>query len=119
MPRYVILEHFWNGTHWDLMLEAGGILKTWALEAWPGPTSGWIQARRLADHRPVYLEYEGPVSGDRGMVKRVDSGIFQWIEEHPDRLLVRLDGTLLRGMADLEIDPESHQGWRFRMRASG
>ncbi len=29
--RFVILEHQWNGVHWDLMLEQGGVLRTWAL----------------------------------------------------------------------------------------
>lgn len=33
-----------------------------------------ITARRLADHRPAYLSYEGPVSGDRGTVRRIARG---------------------------------------------
>ena len=31
-------------------------------------------ALRIADHRAAYLEYEGPVSGDRGEVRRESSG---------------------------------------------
>ena len=34
-----------------------------------------VAARRIADHRPAYLEYEGPVSPDRGSVARIANGI--------------------------------------------
>ncbi len=33
MPRFVLLEHAWNGVHWDFMLEAGESLRTWAIDA--------------------------------------------------------------------------------------
>ena len=33
-----------------------------------------IEAERIADHRPLYLEYEGPISGDRGAVTRLARG---------------------------------------------
>jgi hypothetical protein len=33
-----------------------------------------LSAISIQDHRPDYLRYEGPVSGNRGMVKRVCSG---------------------------------------------
>ena len=33
MPRFVVLEHTWNGVHWDFMLEAGEVLRTWAIDA--------------------------------------------------------------------------------------
>ena len=33
-----------------------------------------LQAERIADHRPVYLSYEGPISGGRGSVKRLSRG---------------------------------------------
>lgn len=33
-----------------------------------------FRAQRLADHRAAYLDYEGPVSGNRGDVERVAAG---------------------------------------------
>src|SRR5690606_16426343 len=33
-----------------------------------------FEAWRLADHRPVYLAHEGPISGGRGDVVRVAAG---------------------------------------------
>ncbi|UCD76824.1 MAG: hypothetical protein JSV91_07825 [Phycisphaerales bacterium] len=38
-----------------------------------------LPAVRIADHRPAYLEYEGPISGDRGSVCRLCQGwILTW-----------------------------------------
>ena len=37
-----------------------------------------VDAEASFDHRLVYLDYEGPVSGDRGRVRRVDAGTFAW-----------------------------------------
>ena len=65
MPRFVILEHHWNGVHWDLMLEVDDRLRTWALDAPIAPGMD-VPARRLPDHRAVYLDYEGAISGGRG-----------------------------------------------------
>ena len=29
----MVLEHDWDGVHWDFMLEAGERLRTWAIDA--------------------------------------------------------------------------------------
>ena len=34
-----------------------------------------LPAQRIADHRPVYLEHEGPIPGDRGSVRRLARGV--------------------------------------------
>ncbi len=73
--RYVVLHHTGHGEpHFDLMIErdADGPLATWRLPAWP-PSEGMV-ATPLPDHRRVYLQYEGPVSGGRGEVRRVATG---------------------------------------------
>jgi len=74
--RYVILHHeVGGGEHWDLMLERGDVLLTWQLPHEPvSPADLPVPAHRIQDHRKAYLEYEGPVSGDRGNVTRVDHG---------------------------------------------
>jgi len=83
MPRFVILEHDHPSLHWDLMLEAGDVLQTWRLANPPEVGSSPIDAMALGDHRIAYLEYEGPVSGNRGAVRRWDAGVF---DEEPDSL---------------------------------
>ena len=83
MPRFVILEHDWPARHWDLLLEAGAVLRAWRLLAEPGPAAA-VPAEPNADHRPAYLDYEGPVSGGRGTVSRWDAGTFTWRADGPD-----------------------------------
>jgi hypothetical protein len=106
MPRYVILEHDHPFLHWDLMLESGEVLRSWRLAAPPQPAK-WVTATATPDHRRLYLDYEGPVSGNRGRVLRWDHGTFTWQKTDNDHLAVRLDGVRLRGTAVLQrIDTE-------------
>ena len=47
MSRFVLLEHHWDGVHWDLMLDVGAVLRTWAIDApiVPGkilPAPRWV-----------------------------------------------------------------------------
>ena len=105
MPRYVILTHDHPQLHWDLMLEAGEILRTWRLSA-PPQAGAKVRAEPSFDHRRLYLDYEGPVSGDRGSVCTWDRGTYEPLrEDSADSLgvlAVRLRGTRLRGTATLE-----------------
>lgn len=85
MPRFVILQHVMppasrRESHYDLMLERDGKLLTWAVPEQPRPGLK-IAAVKLPDHRLAYLEYEGPISGGRGEVRRIDAGEYacsQW-----------------------------------------
>ena len=100
LERFVVLEHDWDGVHWDLMLERGEILRTWAVDA-PIVPGVELPARALADHRRLYLEYEGPISGARGTVRRVDEGGYEALHWAPDRVVVRLRGVQLVGEVEL------------------
>jgi hypothetical protein len=101
MPRFVVLEHDHPVLHWDFMLEAGATLRSWRLAEFPEPER-FIVAESIGDHRLAYLDYEGPVSGGRGCVKRCDTGTFDWIEDSPQRVVVRLHGTQLQLVAVIE-----------------
>ena len=98
MPRYVILEHDFPAKHWDFMLETGEVLRTWKLTS-PPEIGLTISAEKSFDHRVLYLDYEGPISGGRGAVVRWDSGSFRMLVEENDRLIVRLEGRRLNGDA--------------------
>jgi DNA polymerase Ligase (LigD) len=100
MPRFVVLTHDHPLLHWDLMLEQGDCLRTWRL-AQPPDAAGSIVAEALPDHRLAYLDYEGPVSGDRGTVQRWDAGAYEILESSSNRLLVRFAGERLIGVAPL------------------
>ena len=101
MPRFAVLEHDHPTLHWDFLLEDGGVLLTWRLSAPPAPGPA-VAAEKAFDHRLVYLDYEGPVSGGRGRVKRWDGGTFDWDVHEADRLTVRLAGGRLHGVFRLE-----------------
>lgn len=101
MPRFVILEHDHPTRHWDLMLECGEVLRTWRLEG-PPRAGEAIAATAAFDHRLVYLDYEGPISGGRGRVIRRESGTFLWQMQAVDRVVVHLQGEHLRGVLHLE-----------------
>jgi hypothetical protein len=68
-------------------------------------------AEQLADHRLAYLEYEGPVSGDRGTVSRWDVGDYETLEESPTRLCVQVQGKHWRGKLTLERNDIDAQRW--------
>ena len=117
MPRFVLLEHQWNGVHWDLMLDTGDALRTWAIDA-PVVPGIDLPARALADHRRFYLDYEGPVSGNRGSVRRIDQGTYESIEWTAECVRFHLKGSQLVGAAELRKTrsgtTETPEGWTFR-----
>lgn len=113
MLRFVILEHDHPFLHWDLLLETSAVdlLRTWRLLVDP-TTVGTISADPLPDHRRRYLDYEGPVSGDRGTVTRWDTGCYQCLSEADDgSLLLEFSGERWQGAACLE--PAGSQ-WTFQ-----
>jgi hypothetical protein len=109
--RYVLLRHevppsFGRGSHWDLMLEPSADAPLWTWEvlvalANSPPHAVTTIARRLPDHRRVYLDYEGPLSGDRGHVTRQAAGTLRWHSHDTDSLTATIDGRQLRGILRL------------------
>lgn len=88
-----------RGDHWDWMFDwpaerfggADGFLKggaadglgpllTFCSELSPADWTCGTVFEALPLHRRRYLEYEGPLSGDRGRVKRVVSGRLRWLQ---------------------------------------
>jgi hypothetical protein len=112
MPRFVILEHDHPFLHWDFMIEDGAILKTWRLSAPPEPEIV-MQATPLGDHRRDYLDYEGPLTGNRGQVKRWDGGTFEWLERSEDKLTMELVGQRLSGRTILQLSTDLLWECRF------
>lgn len=101
--RFVLLEHRrGHEVHWDLMLEQpNGELRTWALPARP-PWSGWRTAEELPPHRSLYLTYEGPISGNRGHVKRIDRGVHRTFASGETEVRAALRGLKMPVMVELQ-----------------
>lgn len=116
MPRFVVLTHDWPELHWDFMLEKEAALRSWRLSR-PADSPEPVSAEPIAPHRLAYLEYEGPVSGNRGHVARWDRGEFQLLTDNADFIEVELLGERLKGRAALRQEPDG-TGWRFYFTAS-
>lgn len=119
MPRFVILEHDHPRLHWDFMVESDGVLRAWRLPAPPAAAGSDLPAEPLGDHRLAYLDYEGPVSGNRGAVTRWDWGEYESRTTVPGaNSVLFVKGQRLAGTVILARIGEG--GWQFSYRpASG
>ena len=117
--RFVILHHqLADGEHWDIMLERAGFLLTWQLPRNPlAPEALPMPARRIADHRTLYLTYEGSISGDRGSVRQVAAGAVEILEWTGVTCRFRLSESPLSGTYTLQRSPENE--WTLEIANDG
>src|SRR5262249_39577183 len=87
---------------------AGEILRTWRLLEMPA-AGRQIRAEALGDHRIAYLNYEGPLSGNRGAVARVDAGEFVIVDETPGQIDLEFSGLVVSGR--WQMRRESEDDW--------
>ena len=103
--RFVVQEHRQGeAVHWDLMLQmppalsVQGKLATWRLSVLPGQEQAVnLPAIKTFDHRPMYLDYEGPISGQLGQVRIVQQGSYILIDHQADQWTVEFFGGDLNG----------------------
>jgi hypothetical protein len=139
MPRFVLLYHqcppeYVRASHWDLMLEAGDVLRTWALgelpRAWssvharsaaidekcrPLGKADNVAAEQLGDHRRDYLYLEGPLSGNRGSVVRVCEGSYRTESETADCWRFILEGQDFSCCANLRQSNSESSVWTLEI----
>ena len=108
--KFVLLRHECQNSHWDLMIAIPGEerLWTWQVHTAPETWDETLAAKRIADHRLIYLTYQGEISGGRGHVTRVDAGgaVVLALEPH---VRVRLEGKLVKGDFTI-VSPTSEGG---------
>jgi hypothetical protein len=104
VSRFVVLAHTdRQGTHFDLMIDLGEVLATWRCPRPPEEArESDLACVRLKDHRRHCLDYEGPVSGDRGSVQRHDRGTCVFHARTAERWEVTFEGQRLAGRFALE-----------------
>jgi DNA ligase D-like protein (predicted 3'-phosphoesterase) len=106
-PRFVIQKHAANSLHYDFRLEAGGVLKSWAVPKGPSTDP---RAKRLAveveDHPLGYADFEGVLGAGYGAGAVIvwDTGTYRNLTEEPveaaldkGHLTIWLEGEKLRG----------------------
>ncbi len=128
---YVILRHRFDSgqgsprtvvEHTDWMFDNGLSLWTWASDkALPPPNQPFNDRRfeKLFDHRREYLDYEGPVSNDRGQVTRIEQGHYELVVHNEERFEVLLSGgrngvLVLQRTLELPEAPGSDWNGAFR-----
>ncbi len=115
---FVVHEHDASHLHYDLRLEIGGVLRSWAVPKEPPEEEG---VKRLAiqteDHPLEYADFEGTIPEGMygaGTVRIWDRGEFSLEEEMSDRLLFELTGRRLIGKyALIKTKFKGKDSWLF------
>ncbi len=101
MARFVVQLHDATTLHFDLRLELGGVLRSWAVPKGPSLDPAVKRlAMQVEDHSLQAGEFEGVHEGSRrgtGAVIVWDEGVFELVRETPDHLVVTLRGQKLHG----------------------
>jgi DNA ligase D-like protein (predicted 3'-phosphoesterase) len=99
--RFVVHKHQATRLHYDLRLEIGGVLKSWAIPKEPPSETG---IKRLAiavdDHAVEYINFEGVIPEGMygaGKVEIWDKGVYALKEANRNKLEFTLNGGKLKG----------------------
>ena len=99
--RFVVQQHDATRLHFDLRLQFGAVLRSWAVPRGPSLDPAVRRlAVRVEDHSMESGEFEGVHAGQvrgTGAVIIWDEGVFTVRREEPEHLSFVLDGSKLEG----------------------
>ena len=112
MNKWVLLEHKVYSAnliniHYDFLVENGIDCLTWKFFKLPLLNQASIEISKQVNHRLVWLSRtEHELSDNRGLVKRIDHGIFKNVSDKLDSEYYRfiLDGKLLHGLFEISAN---------------
>ena len=101
MARFFVQLHDATTLHFDLRLEFGGVLRSWAVPKGPSLDPAVKRlAMQVDDHSLAAGEFEGVHAGSRrgtGAVIVWDEGEFDLVRASDDHIVVAVDGEKLKG----------------------
>jgi hypothetical protein len=101
------------------MLEENGVLRTWVVDDIEALRAGKpMPVDEIQSHRLEYLEIEGPLSGNRGSVMRIDRGTLDQLEITDVHVAARLSGDMLQGKLELTRVSPTARRWQLSFVAS-
>src|SRR4051794_1701617 len=99
--RFVVQEHHATRLHWDLRLEHGGTLASWAVpNGIPDDPKRNRKAVRTEDHPLEYLEFHGEIPKGQygaGTMTIWDHGTYEAEKWRDDEVILTFSGERLRG----------------------
>ena len=112
MNKWVLLEHKVYSAkaidiHYDFLVENGIDCLTWKFLKLPLFNQASIESFKQPNHRLVWLSrLEHELSENRGLVKRIDHGIFKNVSDELDSDCFRfiLDGQLMYGLFEISAN---------------
>lgn len=111
-PIFVIQKHNASNLHYDLRLEIGGVLKSWAVPKKPPEKSG---IKRLAiqteDHPLEYGDFEGEIPKGQygaGKVKIWDQGKYENLRKEKENM--SMDKSWQDGKIEIKLKGEKLKG---------
>ena len=117
---FVVHDHHATRHHYDLRLEMGGVLKSWAIPKLIDPKS---TSRRLAvmteDHPMSYATFKGVIPEGHygaGKVGIFDNGTYEIIEKKKDKIIFECSGKKMKGiycLIKLKKDDRKDKNWLF------
>jgi len=101
VPRFVVQLHDATTLHYDLRLELGGVMRSWAVPKGPSLDPAVKRlAVAVADHAVQDVPFEGvyeDAARGSGAVIVWDEGELELVREEAGHLVVNLDGHKLAG----------------------
>jgi bifunctional non-homologous end joining protein LigD len=115
IARFVVHEHHARRLHWDLRLERGGALMSWAVpNGIPNDPHENRKAVHVEDHPLEYLDFEGDIpegSYGAGHIGIWDRGHYEAEKIEQDKVVVVFHGERLRGRYALFRAGEEERDW--------
>lgn len=90
--------------HYDFLLESAGFFITIELSALPWEIA-IVRGKVLSPHRLEYWDLEGPISGNRGCVKRITRGNYQMVPTEQNAWKLTLDSAEVQTVLSIRAEP--------------